>query len=180
MFLNIITPCSRPENLHKISQSINIPKENYRWIIVCDMDELPDSGMIPDNCEIHLHRNPKGSWGHSQRNFGIDLITEGYVYCNDDDTIIHPNLWENIKDLNEDFISFKQEDKNGEIRLNGDSIRINFIDSHNFMVSRQTIGDSKWLIDSYAADGHFAMECYDKSLTKKYVPLVLSTYNSLR
>lgn len=29
MFLNIITPCTRPENLHKISESINIPKENY-------------------------------------------------------------------------------------------------------------------------------------------------------
>ena len=110
----------------------------------------------------------------------IDLITDGHVYCNDDDTIIHPNLWENIKDLNEDFISFKQEIPNGEIRLNGDSVRVNYIDSHNFMVSRQTIGDSKWLIDSYAADGYFAIECYGKSLTKKYVPLVLSTYNSLR
>ena len=36
MFLNIITPCSRPENLRIISESINIQKENYRWIFVYD------------------------------------------------------------------------------------------------------------------------------------------------
>jgi hypothetical protein len=180
MFLNIITPCSRPENLHKISQSINIPKDDYRWIVVCDMDELPSSDLIPDNCEIYTHKNPESGWGHSQRNFGIGLITEGHVYCNDDDTIIHPNLWENIKDLDEDFISFMQENPNGTVRLKGDKIALEHIDSHNFMVSRQTIGESTWLVDTYAADGYFAMECYNKSLTKKYIPLVLSTYNSLR
>jgi len=42
MFLNIITPSCRPENLHKISKSINIPRENYRWIVVFDLEEIPD------------------------------------------------------------------------------------------------------------------------------------------
>lgn len=180
MFLNIITACSRPENLKTISESINIPKENYRWIVVFDLPELPEANMIPDNCEVYVHKNPNSKVGNSQRNFAIGLVIEGHVYSNDDDTAIHPNLWENIKDLTEDFISFSQENKDGSLRLSGDRVEINHIDSHNFIVTRQTIGETEWQIGTYAADGHFAMECYNKALTKKYVPLVLSTYNKLR
>ncbi len=101
-------------------------------------------------------------------------------YSNDDDTILHPNLWENIKDVTEDFISFKQENPDGSIRLQGNVIAVNHIDTHSFIVSRQTIGETMWVPNVYAADGQFAAECYKKSLTKKYIPLVLSTYNSLR
>ena len=180
MFLNIITPCSRPINLHKISKSINIPRENYRWIVVCDSKTPPPSALIPDNCEIYCHTNIDSKFGNSQRNYAIGLCIEGHVYFNDDDTSIHPKLWETVKDLNDDFISFKQNEKNGELRLSGDVIEVNNVDSHNFIVSRQTIGETEWLIDQYSADGYFAAECYKKALTKKYVPLVLSTYNKLR
>ena len=53
--LNIITPCSRPENLHIISQSINIPKDNYRWIVIYDGISLPSADLIPENCEIDFY-----------------------------------------------------------------------------------------------------------------------------
>lgn len=180
MFLNIITACSRPENLKVIAESINIPKENYRWLVIFDSNELPDENLIPNNCEVYLHTNPDSKVGNSQRNYAIGLVIDGHVYSNDDDTLIHPNLWENIKDLTEDFISFSQENKDGSLRLRGDRIELNHIDSHNFIVTRQTIGETTWQVSTYAGDGYFAMECYNKALTKKYVPLVLSTYNKLR
>ena len=41
MYLNIITPCIHIENLVEISKSINIPRENYRWIVVFDSLILP-------------------------------------------------------------------------------------------------------------------------------------------
>ena len=50
MFLNIITPCSRPEFLDAVSKSINIPKENYRWIVVFDSETIPEN--IPE-CEAY-------------------------------------------------------------------------------------------------------------------------------
>lgn len=180
MFLNIITACTRPENLKIISESINIPKENYRWIVVFDLPELPDARLIPDNCETYLHRNTESCVGNSQRNFAISLVIDGHVYSNDDDTVIHKDLWNNIKNLDDDFISFIQEDNDGTVRLYGNTIKIGHIDSHNFIVSRQTIGETKWINNIYAADGYFAMECYKKALTKKYIPLTLSTYNKLR
>ena len=180
MLLNIITPCSRPENLLKISESINIPKENYRWIVVFDMEEFPNKELIPDNCEIFLHKNPLSVAGHSQRNFALELIKEGFIYSNDDDTIIHPNLWENIKDLDNDFISFIQLDKKGYLRLLGNTINVGYIDSHNFIVSHKIVGKTRFILDKYDADGYFAMECRQKSVWPLHINKPLSIYNQLR
>ena len=49
MFLNIVTPCIRPENLARINRSISdtIPRDLYRWIVVCDAEEVPDI-ELPD------------------------------------------------------------------------------------------------------------------------------------
>jgi hypothetical protein len=180
MFLNIVTPCSRPNNLIKISKSINIPKEYYRWIIVYDGETLPQKELIPEGCEIFKHSNKKSVVGHSQRNFALDLINDGYVYFNDDDTILHKNLWENIKDLDNDFITFSQEHKNGKLRLVGDKVKVYLIDSHNFIIDRKVIGETKFDITKYNADGYFAEECFKKSKNYKFINKVLSTYNSLR
>jgi hypothetical protein len=180
MFLNIITPCSRPENLHKIKESINIPKENYRWIVVFDMDELPNKELIPLDCESYTYREQGSIVGHAQRNFALSLINDGHVYFNDDDTIIHPNLWENIKDVSADFISFKQLNKDGSLRLAGNVIEVNHIDSHNFIVSKNAISNSKFIITKYDADGYFARECFLKTKNTLYINEPLSVYNQLR
>ena len=180
MFLNIITPCSRPENLITISKSINIPKENYKWFVIYDSDILPKKELIPENCEVHLHLNKESVVGHAQRNYALDLIKDGHIYFNDDDTVIHEKLWENIKDLDNDFISFTQENKDGKLRLTGDNIRVGGIDSHNFIVDRSLINETRFNIKKYDADGYFASECYGKSKNKKFINKSLSVYNSLR
>lgn len=180
MFLNIITPCSRPENLITISRSINIPVENYRWIVVFDMETLPSSELIPSNCEIYLHKNPVSIVGNSQRNYALNIIDYGHIYFNDDDTTIHPKLWENIKNLNNDFISFIQLDKELNIRLISDNVKVRMIDSHNFLVSKELIGDIKFELNKYEADGIFATECRKKSKSAIWLNKPLSIYNSLR
>lgn len=185
MFLNIITPCSRPENLHQISKSINIPKENYRWIVVFDLNEFPDRNLIPENCEIYLHQNPQSVAGHSQRNFALSLIEQGHIYMNDDDTIFHSALWNEIKEMDFDFISFSQEEKDGSLRLLGDNIKVCNIDSHNFIFSKRLVENDTWDITLYEADGYFVEKMFNKTLqnplfTNVFIPKVLSIYNSLR
>lgn len=187
MFLNIITPCSRPYNLIDISESINIPKENYRWIVVFDSESLPNLDLIPENCECYPIKDLNSVSGNAQRNYALSLVDSGHVYFNDDDTTIHNELWENIKDLENDFIIFSQADKNGEIRLRGDVIQefsltnlVSNIDSHNFIFSKDLIKDSVFKLDKYYADGIFATECYSRSKNLFTIDKVLSIYNSLR
>jgi len=179
MKINIITPCSRPENLITISKSINIPKENYRWIVVFDSEELPNSKLIPSNCEVYLHKNPISIVGNSQRNFALDLIKEDYIYFNDDDTIIHPDFWENVKNLNNDFIYFIQEKRDGTIRIYSNTVQVGNIDSHNFLLKYDIIEDTRWKLNIYEADGIFANECFNKSKNSNRINKVLSTYNYL-
>jgi hypothetical protein len=178
MFLNIITPCSRPENLHLIAKSIKLPSYAYRWIVVFDSDEIPEN--TPMECETYAVKVEGSVFGNGQRNFAIDLVEEGYLYFNDDDTEMSDRLWENIKDLDEDFISFGQLNKDGTIRLEGKIVAVGYIDSNNFLINRECVGDTRWSLSRYDADGVFAYECYKKAKTKKYIPKTLSTYNSLK
>jgi hypothetical protein len=182
MFLNIITPCSRPENLLTVSDSINIniPRENYRWIVVFDSDCFPNFDLIPKNCECYMIKDLNSISGNAQRNYALSLVDSGHVYFNDDDTTIHEDLWENIKELENDFISFSQSNQNGSFRLMGDFIEVFNIDSHNFIVSKDIIGYSKFSIREYVADGIFAKECYSRCRNPLFINKVLSIYNCLR
>lgn len=179
MFLNIITPCVRPENLETISKSINIPRDQYRWIVVFDLLEAPVN--IPDNCEWYAIKDASSISGNAQRNFALNLVTHGHIYFNDDDTIMQPELWDEIKDEGAiDFISFKQANKDGSIRLEGVNVSVGTIDSHNFVTSVECMGDTSWVLDRYDADGVFARECFKKAKTILYIDKVLSVYNTLR
>ena len=179
MFLNIITPCSRPQNLETISKSINIPRDQYRWIVVFDLLEKPEN--IPDNCEWYAIKDANSISGNAQRNFALNLVTHGHIYFNDDDTIIQPELWDEIKDEDAtDFISFKQANKDGSIRLEGVNVSIGTIDSHNFVTSVECMGDTRWVLDRYDADGVFARKCFEKAKTILYISKILSVYNSLK
>jgi len=180
MFLNIITPCSRPENLLIIADSIKIPKERYRWIVVFDSESLPNPDLIPDVCECYTIKDLKSILGNAQRNYALDLVEEGHVYFHDDDTTMHSDLWENIKDLDNDFISFSQANNDGSFRLMGEVIDIGYIDSHNFIVSRELIGDSRFRLNEYVADGMLAMECHARAKNHFFINKILSIYNRLR
>lgn len=178
--LNIITPCSRINNLQIISESINIPKENYRWIVVYDSLILPNSDLIPSNCEFYLHKDINSVFGNAQRNYALNLVKMGHIYFNDDDTLIYPKLWDNIKELDNDFISFKQNTKDGFLRLNGDIIKVGHIDSHNFIISYDILDNIRFDLKHYESDGIFAVNCFNKAKSKIYINKILSIYNQLR
>ena len=180
-FLTIVTPCSRPENLHIIAESINIPKDRYRWIIVFDSPTLPDFSLIPEGLSSLIAINsPYSVCGNAQRNLALDLIESEWIYFLDDDTILHKDLWENVKDLDNDFISFSQEWKDGTLRLLGNDINLNSVDSGNFIISHSLLKGSRWDIRRRDADGLFAHACKLRAKHYKFIPKILSTYNALR
>jgi hypothetical protein len=167
-FINIVTPCVRPENLGAIADSINIPKNHYRWIVVFDADEIPSVG-IPANAEAHAHHVEGSFAGHAQRNFANRLIQSGYVLCLDDDTILHPDFWQAVKDCTDN-----------SHRLGVGEWQVGLIDSGSFMADRKVIGDSQWIFNRYDADGYFAQEMRAKTESIKTIEQYLSFYNYLR
>ena len=52
---------------------------------------------IPD--EVIFFHDDKSVVGHAQRNTAIERISGGHVYFLDDDTIMHPDFWNELKKL---------------------------------------------------------------------------------
>jgi hypothetical protein len=61
----------------------------------------------------------------------------------------------------------------------GVDVGVGKIDSHNFIVKNEIIGNTRFIIYKYKADGYFALECINKSKSKIIINKVLSTYNFL-
>jgi hypothetical protein len=179
MKLNIITPCVRPENLALIADSINIPTTSLKWYVV--FDNIPaniNPNLIPQRATPLFHQNPKSIVGHAQRNFALDKITDGYVLFLDDDTLLHPNLYDEIIELDNDFIHFDQANPDGSKRIGG-TVKVNHIDTGSAVVHRALIGNTRFQINLYNADGIFWEQIAKKAKSPFYIPKSLSYYNLL-
>ena len=157
--LTIITPCSRDDNIPAVFKSINFDKIT-KWIIVYDTSTKTEYNKLYENhpkiMEVECNIKPLSGKGQPQRNYGMSLVDDGYIYFLDDDNIIHPEFW-SIVDLldNEHFFTFDQiRNESGEI-LSGNNLQVCFIDTAMFIVHKKHIGDIKWLEDRFASDGFF-------------------------
>lgn len=200
MLLNIITPCTRLRNLPEVKSSIeeackNIPLKIV-WYIVVDSNKIkkniPLSIKSTPQIKIrHFYESVKWSvFGNGQRNFALDKIKEGFVYFLDDDNRLHPDL---VKVLYEKFKKFGQEIglicqqslytmkyKRNRKRIRKVKFEKERIDTAQFVADISLIGDSRWVLKEYAADGTFILEVFNKN-PKKFIILdkVLSYYNDL-
>jgi len=180
MFINIITPCSRPDNIKKIFKSICIPLQNYHWYIVMDMDFIPANLPVSSNITYIPYRDVNSLAGNSQRNFALELISDDYVYFLDDDTIMHSDFWNTLNGCQSDIIVFNQAFKDGSLRLFGGHVGPNVVDTGNVLMRRDIIGNIRWDVKNYNADGYFLMDVNKMTKSKKYIPKILSYYNKLK
>jgi len=96
--LYIVTPCSRPENLKRISETI---PGHATWVVLFDRTV---KGFYTSPSDVSIYSLRTGSWGHTLRNEFLDLYEESFtdkdwVYMLDDDNIFHPALAPRIQDL---------------------------------------------------------------------------------
>ncbi len=179
--LNIITPCCRQDNLHKLKDSINFDLIN-KWYIIYDTSKNRMYNKIfTDNNKIeeHEYSDEKSVAGHAQRNYGLGLIDDGLIYFLDDDNIIHHNFWDIIKNCTNDyFYTFDQlQTYNGKLLL-GNNIKVYWIDTAQYILSKKFINDIKFDITKYHADGLFIESIYKKfSNYHIYIPKIGCFYN---
>lgn len=194
--LNIITPCSRLGSLPIMNTEIAelyqaIP--DLKWWIIVDGNCSPEIGPTIkrklDHPYVHMEVVAgEGRSGNDQRNRALDLAEPGFVYFLDDDNILHPDFIKYIQSLMDRMVN---EGKQGAVwhqdvrqryvrRIAPDRIKMGMIDTAQYLLTTDIIGDLRWIPDEHCADGFFIEELHRKNPDKfLYIDMVLCYCNEI-
>ena len=196
----IITRCTRPENLEKVKASIDIANVNnkvkIKWSIIVDISAcktISTNILEKYSNEIFFWKGIPDDMGHSLLNKLIYSIqNDHWIYILDDDNEMHPDfinvLFNEIENnlLIEGYI-FSQcvngKDFTGlEIReAKEENIAVSKIDMAQFCLRKSLISEKQFITNTYTADGIFIEELYHNNKIKfKILTQVLCNYNSLK
>lgn len=183
--LNIITACSRPENLSIIKGSIlsSLHVMPIKWTIVYDssvyIHTLSDSWILEANIK-------GGIAGSLQKNVGIDLANEDdFLYFLDDDNLLHPHIAEAIIGLTKyeevPACVFNQLMENDIVRtVTPEKMVVGEIDQAQIMTTKAALGELRY-DDRYDHDGKLIEAFFIRSDYKfLFISEVLSYYNRLK
>lgn len=156
--IHIITPCTRPENLPVMQQSI--PPE-CTWTIVLDntVSEMPEGGGL----KATIYRSPHtGFFGNPNRNFALEHMQFedlDWIYVLDDDNIMHPDWYGRVSTLTDpelNIVSWGQVWQNNSVRLQpAQTPRVGNIDTSCYMIRGRMMKKFKYELE-YVADGIIA------------------------
>jgi len=179
--LTIITPCCRQKGIPALYNSIRFDKI-HKWIILYDTSKNRKyDKMYHDNPKILEVEVNEGISGNPQRNYGITLVDDGFIYFLDDDNIMHPHFWAIVDILdNNKFYTFDQLRTKKIDILHGNNINVAHIDTAMFLVHRKQIGNIRWIENLYEADGHFITELNNNNRgSHVYINAICCYYNYL-
>jgi len=157
----------------------------HQWIIIYDTTRgrTYDKIYAHDPKIMEVECADAGCSGNAQRNYGLKLAADGFIYFLDDDNIIHPEFWNLTDQFNPAyFYTFNQQRiKSGQILL-GNTIARCRIDTAMFVVHKQHICDIVWRVNEYTADGYFICDVDALPANKgkhRFLNVVASYYNFL-
>jgi len=209
MRLNIVTPCSRPQNLLIIQKSINCFRAQYKnnferdidcvWHIIFEKNKLDNNSdrTYIEFLKNKLNKDNKYYWnisngiaGHTHRNFILNRLSgqTGWVYFNDDDNIVHKDFAEvnfNQEDIAAIIVS--QQGSNGEVRKYDGvpllampaNMKLRHVDTAQLIYNLFNIGSLMFDDRYYWADGLFAEEFYKKHKNVVFYKKLFCYYNFL-
>jgi glycosyltransferase involved in cell wall biosynthesis len=198
MEINIITRCTRIDNLYKVKESI-FNNQNFiiNWYVIFDTSVIKEidgdvlSMLYQNNCNIRFVNGQSGDFGHQLINMCIDDIKSGFVYVLDDDNIIHENFYDTLYEYitnNPDKKGFIFNQKVGGVDFSGLDIRIaspentkvQSIDMSQFILSRDLIGENRLGVMNYMADGIFIENLFNENKDDFiFINEILCYYNKL-
>ena len=185
----IITPSIRPENLLKIEKKLDFSFIE-KWVIIYDGKKINENPrLFESNMKIVelIYTDLNSISGNAQRNFGLDFIKgeNNYVYFLDDDNMVNEELYKLLGNVEDDRIYSFGQKRDANVFpyvdvLKGDVLEVYRIDSGMVLIDNKLIGDTRWKLDKYNADGHFIKECFMKNEDKWiFVDNIISGYNNL-
>lgn len=158
--LYIITPCSRPENLDVIQNTI--PTE-AKWIICHDNNIKKISSKLN---AIIMRCDETGLVGTKARNYVLDnydFKDEDIILFHDDDNIVH-SQWYNVVsqffDYDFSIICWGQLNKDNSIRLYPtNNPKIDMIDTASYLIKWKYNKHIRHNTTIYQHDGQYAEDC---------------------
>jgi hypothetical protein len=196
--LTIVTPVSRPQNIPAVLASVlAAPKPSIlwlRWLLVLDGRKVPawpvalaEELARYDFVRCEINSSP-GIGGNSQRNWAIELMESGFLYFLDDDNLLHERLLEALVEERRrwpncgGFMFHQRSRKNRRnLRALRANVRPGAIDTGQFVVHRDVIGNVRWEPFHPCADGTFIRAVYQANSDRfRFVDEVLCYYNELR
>lgn len=176
--LTILTRCSRLGNLKKVKDSIfTTQKFDITWRVMFDTTVLKDvdaellASIQEKNGITYFINSIPGDYGHQMLNRAISDTKDGFLYILDDDNIIHEDFYDSLYDaitnnLDKRGFVFHQKiagkDFTGlDIRIAiPESMRVSGVDSAQYVLRRDLVGDIRLVPMNYIADSIFAEEVY--------------------
>ena len=164
--LTIITPCSRPQNLPAMAESIKPGRSMFDviWMIVFDNRECLESKV-----------------GNYQRNCALDAVSDGWIYFLDDDTVLHPDFFSELAKVKSKAVAFEQDLETWVRKVAPSEMRVCHIDMGQVIIRREIIGDIRFALSVYEADGIFIESVYKNNPNAwSFIDKPLCYYNKLR
>jgi len=175
--INILTRCTRPENLLQISKTIFTDLFEINWYILFDTTVLKDIDAellmeLSKYAKIKFLKSQPNSFGYNMVNDILDEITDGWVYILDDDNLIHPNFYKKLNELiNDDtygiFVFEQKVDGKDFTKLDireskPENMKVGGVDIAQVLIHIGHYGDTKRFNNSYTADGELIVDLYNQ------------------
>jgi hypothetical protein len=151
--ITIITPCSRPENIKKIKESINF-EYIHNLIIVYDgkcVNKI--HGFSEPQIKEYIFTDESSIKGTSQRNHGLSFVNNGYIYFLDDDNFIHPNFYILLHFIEPGKVYTFNQERKYKI-LQGNNIKVCKMDTAMFLIDNSLAKHILWK-NNHIHDGEY-------------------------
>lgn len=186
MIINILTRCTRTKFLSQIKSRLqeNSTSIKYYWHLIFDTSVHKDidaqllNEMSEFGAKLYFYEGQEGDFGHMLLNRVIDGIEDNWVYILDDDNQLHPNFFKRIEEVSfvtdKKAIVFNQridgKDFTGqEMRwARPDNMATSKVDSAQYLLHREVIGDKRLQPGNYIADSIWAEEVWNSKSEEFY------------
>ena len=200
MKFNIITRCSRLQNLETISYTVFDKEYDIDWHIIFDTTSLKDipaellGKLQSPNTFFHFVKSNGEDYLYPQMGEIASKLTDGYVVVVDDDNIIHPAFY---REVSYDITTTRRTDETKKIfvvdqKVDGkdftglnireakpENMRFQGVDIAQLVIHHSIFKDYEF-IGHYAGDGLFIDKVFaENPNTFHYINKVLCDYNFL-
>lgn len=178
MIINILTRCTRPQNLLTISKTIFTDLFQINWYILFDTNRVKDidASLLMEitnlGAKIKFLKGESNGLGMNMINNILDEICDGWVYILDDDNIIHPEFYNTLDEFVDDktygVLVFNQKVDGKDFskldirEAKPENVKVGSIDSAQFLIHIGDYGDTQRFNNSYTADGELIEKLFEE------------------